>query len=263
MSAGTPATLSKKRNARKALLPPSSSSSLIVLLLFLLSTSSARSRKIAERRAFCREVRRSGPTAISASISPSSFSSSASSASSCFLSYSSSSFFLSSARRRNLAAVSSTPSAATKRRHREERSPGSHVTARGCHYLRPGQLRRRRRPHPRRQGLRSPWGVARLAPCLLLPLAPLHHLQLRRSSAVVEGFCEVHRDAQAFMAQELPEPSLPPPFGGSSASNISHVARYGLACTVTHKRKAIELRHVGVWCVVCPLVRSTLTRVVR
>ena len=52
---------------------------------------------------------------------------------------------------------------ATKRRHREERSPGSHVTDRGCRTQRPGHLRRRRQPHPWRQGFRSPWGVVRLA----------------------------------------------------------------------------------------------------
>ena len=42
--------------------------SLTVLLLLLLSISSARSRIPAERRAFCREVRRSGPMAFRASI---------------------------------------------------------------------------------------------------------------------------------------------------------------------------------------------------
>ena len=57
--------------------------------------------------------------------------------------------------------------AASQRHHHQERSPGSHVTGRGCRTLRTGHLKRRRRPRPRRQGLRSPWGVVRLAPCLL------------------------------------------------------------------------------------------------
>ena len=64
---------------------------------------------------------------------------------------------------------------ATKSRH--ERSPGSHVTDRDCRTQRASHLGRRRRPCPRRQGLRSPWSVVRLAPCLLSALA-LHHLRL-------------------------------------------------------------------------------------
>ena len=115
--------------------------------------------------------------AISASISASSFSSSASSASSCFLLLLLLLLLLELSTEEELDSGVVYAVGATKRRHRQERSPGSRVTARGCHYLRPGNLRRRRRPHPRRQGLRSPWGVVRLAPCLLSALA-LHHLRL-------------------------------------------------------------------------------------
>ena len=52
---------------------------------------------------------------------------------------------------------------------------------------------------------------------------PLHHLSLRRSSAVVEGLCEGHSDRLLLMPQHGAQSSLTPPHGGSaSAFDICH-----------------------------------------
>ena len=57
--------------------------------------------------------------------------------------------------------------ATSEQRHREERRASVRAPRRRGQPLRLGNLLKRLRPHPRRQGLRSPWGVVRLAPCLL------------------------------------------------------------------------------------------------
>ena len=50
------------------------------------------------------------------------------------------------------------------------------VGTRDCRTLWPGHLRQRRRKHPRRQGLRSPWGAVRLVPAS--SLSPSHPLSV-------------------------------------------------------------------------------------
>ena len=73
--------------------------------------------------------------------------------------------------------------------HHSERGslPGSHVTDRGCR-MRPGNLRQRRRPHPRRRAvrLRSPWGF--------VPLGT-------NTTAVMKGCGQGHLDAHLLTSQ--------------------------------------------------------------
>ena len=107
---------------------------------------------------------------------------------------------------------------ATQRRHHQERSfprggPHGAVTP-----LRPGNLRQRCRPLPRRWSLLSPWGVVRLVLHLLLGpggklLAPwgavlLHLHLLLRTSTVVESSCQGHADGLLFVPEHRTQPPL-------------------------------------------------------
>ena len=105
--------------------------------------------------------------------------------------------------------------AASQRRHHQERSPGSHVTDRGCRTLRLRHLRRRRRPRPQRQGLQSPWGVVRLAPCLLsgpggCGLAPWSAVLGVHIVRVVHHHCQGHADGLLLVPEHRTQPPLTP-----------------------------------------------------
>ena len=83
---------------------------------------------------------------------------------------------------------------------------------------------RRRRPHPRRQGLRSPWGVVRLAPCLLpgpggCPLAPWSAVLLR---AVVRRSSQGRSDRLLLVSPPRAQPSLPPTLSSSRGLPAGH-----------------------------------------
>ena len=94
-------------------------------------------------------------------------------------------------------------------------------------------------PRPRERSLLSP--VERSASRGPLPLAPRaapHHLLRQQPRAVVEGLCEGHRDAQAFVAHELPEPSLSPPHRGAAVSHrcrLPATLHAGATCSTLSK----------------------------
>ena len=106
--------------------------------------------------------------------------------------------------------------AASQRRHHQERSTGSHVTARGCHYLRPGHLRSRRRPHPRRRSLLCPQAVVQLVDllltgpggCRLAPWSAVRGVHL--AGRVVQHRCQGHADGLLFVPEHRTQPPLSP-----------------------------------------------------
>ena len=106
--------------------------------------------------------------------------------------------------------------------HCERGSTSSHVTDRGCFHLRPGDLRQRCQPRPRRRSRLSPWRVVLLADLLLLPLAPLHHLRRRHSRAVVEGFSEGHPHGHPLVSQPRAELAVPAPLCGATREVAMH-----------------------------------------
>ena len=73
-------------------------------------------------------------------------------------------------------------------------------------------------------------GYVRLV-LLLLLLAPLHHFLLRRSSTVVEGWCEGHSDRLLLVTPLSTQSSLTPPCSGSRCAINSRQWRQQLNVT--------------------------------
>ena len=61
---------------------------------------------------------------------------------------------------------------------------------------------------------------------------------------MVRKLSKGHCDAQAFVAKELPEPSLPPSHGGSKSAVDSHVRQHEAVFTVRTQKRA-TLRENG------------------
>ena len=182
----------------------------------------------------------------------------------CSLSFSSSSFFLQLELSQEevldrgvVHAVS-----AAKRRHREERSPGSHVTARGCRTLRPGHLRRRRRPHP--PEVESSVAVAR---CTSRAPPPSWALAVfgPRGGGVVRSFSQGHSDGHPLVAMPLTEPSLSPPHCGARSSVFAmhqHVDHYKARKINKMRQPCLSLEAVVVVVVVVVVVEVVVVVVV-
>ena len=111
-----------------------------------------------------------------------------------------------------------------------QRHRGSHVTDRDCR-LRPGHLRKRRRPRPRERSLLCPW-----ADVLLVDLSlsrPIHPL-----SAVVEGRCQLQLDRHLDVTVERTELALtrllaaPPTRSAADMASILQSFPYTVHATV-------------------------------